>query len=179
MSEILDVVNDNDQVIGRAERYDVHRIGLVCRLVYVCFYTSKGEVILQKRSATKKNDAGKLTTTVSGHVTSGQDYEQAAIKESFEETGIKVDADRLKSIGIVRADYRQGEYISNAMRGLFAYQFDGRLEDLKIEAVDGGGFVKVPIDELARRLDSEPNAFATIMLDKVGRDLLQSIKTLI
>jgi isopentenyldiphosphate isomerase len=52
MSEILDIVNDNDEVIGQAERDEVHRIGLVCRLAYVCFYTAGGEVILQKRSDT-------------------------------------------------------------------------------------------------------------------------------
>ena len=72
MSEILDVVNENDEVIGQAERDEVHSKGLLCRLVYVRFYTTDGKVILQKRSASKKNDPGKLTTTVSGHVASGQ-----------------------------------------------------------------------------------------------------------
>lgn len=54
MSEILDVVNDNDEVIGQAERDRVHSEGLVCRLVYVCFYTAKGEIILQRGAILKR-----------------------------------------------------------------------------------------------------------------------------
>ena len=179
MSEILDVVNERDELIGHAERDEVHRLGLVCRLAYVCFYTADREVILQKRSDTKKNDAGKLTTTVSGHVASGQDYLEAAVRETLEESGVEVEASDLTSLGVVRADYIQGTYLSNAMRGLFAYKFDGSITDLKVEDIDGAGFVKLPIEELERQLDSEPEKFATVLTDKVGRDLVQGIKSLL
>jgi len=179
MSEILDVVNENDEVIGQAERDEVHRIGLVCRLIYVCFYTANGEVILQKRSDTKKNDAGKLTTTVSGHVASGQSYLEAAVRETLEESGVEVAASDLTSLGVVRADYIQGTYLSNAMRGLFVYKFNGGVADLKVEDGDGAGFVILPIEELERQLDSEPEKFATVLTDKVGRDLVQGIKALL
>lgn len=146
MSEILDVVNDQDEIIGQAERDEVHRIGLVCRLAYVCFYTANREIILQKRSTTKKNDPGKLTTTVSGHVVSGQDYLEAAVRETLEETGVEIEANDLTAMGVVRADYVQGDYLSNAMRGLFSYQFDGNVSDLKVEDGDGAGFVTLPIE---------------------------------
>lgn len=179
MSEILDIVNDDDEVIGQAERDEVHRIGLVCRLAYVCFYTANGEVIFQKRSDTKKNDAGKLTTTVSGHVGSGQDYLEAAVRETLEESGVEVETSDLTSLGVVRADYVQGEYLSNAMRGLFAYKYDGSISDLKVEDGDGAGFEILPIDELENQLDSEPDKFATVLTDKVGRDLVQGIKNLL
>lgn len=176
MSEILDIVNDRDEVVGQAERDEVHRIGLVCRLAYVCFYTVNREVILQKRSTTKKNDPGKLTTTVSGHVASGQDYLEAAVRETLEETGIKVKADDLTAMGVVRADYVQGDYLSNAMRGLYGYQFNGDVSNLKVEEGDGAGFVALPLEELEKQLDTEPEKFATVLTDKVGRYLIQKIK---
>lgn len=179
MREILDVVNENDEVIGQAERDEVHRVGLVCRLIYVCFYTANKEVILQKRSDTKKNDAGKLTTTVSGHVASGQSYLEAAVRETLEESGVEVEASDLTSLGVVRADYIQGAYLSNAMRGLFAYKFNGNIADLRVEDGDGAGFVILPIEELERQLDSEPEKFATVLTDRVGRDLVQGIKALL
>lgn len=99
MSEILDIVNEHDEVIGQAERDEVHRKGLLCRLVYVCFYTSTGEIILQKRSLAKKNDPGKLTTAASGHVSSGQTYLMAAVRESLEETGVVIDERDLVDLG--------------------------------------------------------------------------------
>lgn len=179
MSEILDIVNDNDEVIGQAERDRVHREGLVCRLVYICFYTTDRKVILQKRSATKKNDPGKLTTTVSGHVSSGQTYIEAAIRETLEETGVTLLLNDLHSLGIVRADYVQGRYISNAMRSLFAYKFTGTLANLKVEDGDGAGFEEFDIDALAKELETNPGKFADILTDKVGKNLVRGVESLL
>lgn len=178
MSEILDIVNEHDEVVGQAERDEVHRVGLVCRLVYVCFYTADGKVILQKRSLTKKNDPGRLTTTVSGHVGSGQTYLEAAVRETFEETGVEIEADDLVDLGVVRADYVQGTYLSYAMRGLFAYKFDGAIADLKVEDGQGAGFVSISIEELEKQLGTEPDVFAMVLADKVGQDLVQKLKQL-
>lgn len=179
MSEILDIVNEKDEVIGQAERDEVHRVGLVCRLIYVCFYTANGEVILQKRGLKKKNDPGRLTTTVSGHVSTGQSYLEAAVRETLEESGIEVSAEDLILLGVVRADYTQGEYLSNAMRGMFAYKFDGDISELKVEDGEGAGFAVLPIEELEKQLDTDPDTFATVLADKPGRDLLQGIKNLL
>lgn len=179
MSEILDVVNDNDEVIGQAERDRVHREGLVCRLIYVCFYTANREVILQKRSTTKKNDPGKLTTAVSGHVSSGQSYLQAAVRETYEETGVEVRAEELHDLGVMRADYIQGDYLSYAQRALFAYPLDGKASDLKVEDGDGAGFETFDIDELETELENNPDRFAVVLTDKVGKSLIQSVKKLL
>lgn len=179
MSEILDIVNEHDEVIGQAERDEVHRTGLLCRLVYVCFYTSTREIILQKRSLTKKNDPGKLTTAASGHVGSGQNYLTAAIREAFEETGVVIDEHDLIDLGVVRANYTQGSYISNAMRGFFAYRFDGDVADLKIEEGDGAGFVAMPIEELESGLKGQPEEYAIMLTDQVGKDLIQKIKAIL
>lgn len=179
MSEILDIVNDNDEVIGQAERDEVHRVGLVCRLVYVCFYTADGRVILQKRSDTKKNDAGKLTTTVSGHVASGQSYLEAAIRETLEESGVDVQGGDLVSLGVVRADYVQGEYLSNAMRGLFALKFTGEINEIKVEEGEGAGFIVLSLEEFEQQLAREPQRFAAVLTGEIGRNLIQGIRKLV
>jgi len=144
----------------------------------VCFYTEDGSLIFQERSLTKKNDPGKLTTTVSGHVGSGQSYIEAAIRETFEETGITVDEHDLINLGVVRADYTWGNYISNAMRGLFAYKFDGDVTDLKIEEEEGAGFVVLSVRDLEVQLHTDPEKFAMVLSDQVGKDLIQAIKHL-
>lgn len=179
MSEILDVINENDEIIGQAERDEVHSKGLLCRLIYVCFYTSDRKVILQKRSASKKNDPEKLTTTVSGHVGSGQGYLDAAVRETLEETGVEITANDLNDLGVIRADYVQGDYLSYAMRGFFAYKFDGNISDLKVEDGDGAGFVSFHIDELANKLQNAPDEFAAVLTDEPGRKLIDGIRKLL
>lgn len=179
MSEILDVVNEQNEIIGQAERDEVHGKGLLCRLVYVCFYTPSGEVLLQKRSLTKKNDPGKLTTAVSGHVGTGQDFIEAALREAYEETGIEIDPNNLTNLGAIRANFTQGSYISNAFRGLFAYEFTGTIADLKVEDGEGAGFASMHVDELERQLQENPKDFAISLSGELGTKLVQGVKRLI
>lgn len=144
--------------------------------MYVCFYTANREVIFQKRSDTKKNGSGKLTTTVSGHVASGQSYAEAAVRETLEETGIQISPDDLKNLGVIRDDYAQGDYLSNAMRGLFAYKFDGTIADLKVEDGEGAGFEVFDIDELEIELEASPNKFADVFTGECGKKIIQGLK---
>ena len=89
-SALYDVVDENDQVIGQATKERLHKEGLMHRGVNVIFYTKAGMVILQRRSATKNTFPNKLDPTVGGHVDAGETYEQAALKEVAEETGLKL-----------------------------------------------------------------------------------------
>ena len=172
MSELLDIVDENDKVVGQAERDEVHSKGLVCRLIYVCFYTSDGKIILQKRSDNKKNDPGKLITTVSGHVGSGQSYAEAVVRETAEETAITIDVDNLVDLGPIRIDYEQNGYISKAMRRLYIYNFEGNITDLQVEADEGAGFVAMSIEEFKKSLRFEPAKFAKILSGKLGDQLI-------
>ncbi len=113
---------------------------------------------------------------MSGHVASAQNYLEAAVRETLEETGVEVEASDLVDMGVVRADYVQGDYLSNAMRGLFGYEFSGNVSDLKVENGDGAGFVGLPIEVLEKQLDTEPERFATVLTDTVDKGLVQKIK---
>lgn len=179
MAEILDVVNERDEVIGQAERDEVHKTGLMCRMAYVCFYTVNKEIILQRRSLSKKSHPGKLTTTVSGHVASGDTYHETAIKETFEETGVVIDPAKLTDLGVVHANYIENEtYLSNAMRALYAYQYDGDIYDLKVENGEGAGFELMAIDEFKQRSKSNPEEFVTLVVDQHGQEMIRKIEEL-
>ncbi|MFW5880389.1 MAG: NUDIX hydrolase [Spirochaetota bacterium] len=89
MAEILDIVNEADEVIGRASRADVHgNPALIHRVAHVLVFTSEGELFLQRRSPTKDVQPNKWDTSVGGHVDAGETYEDAARREMGEELGI-------------------------------------------------------------------------------------------
>ena len=90
-TEIFDIVNDRDEVIGSASREEVHRKGLKHRSVHLLIFNRKGEVLLQKRSVQKDTFPDTWDSTVSGHVDSGENYDESVIRESFEEMGIEFD----------------------------------------------------------------------------------------
>jgi isopentenyl-diphosphate delta-isomerase type 1 len=90
--DIFDIVNERDEVIGRAPRSEVHARGLLHRAVHVLVFNSRGEVFLQKRSMKKDRQPGVWDSSCSGHVDSGEDYDQTAVRELQEEIGLKLKA---------------------------------------------------------------------------------------
>ena len=88
--EIFDVVNERDEVVGRAPRREVHRTGLKHRAVHVFALNSRGEVFLQKRSMSKDTSPGLWDSSASGHLDCGEDYDACAIRELREEIGLNV-----------------------------------------------------------------------------------------
>src|SRR5260370_28968628 len=86
--EIFDVVDENDRVIGRAPRSVVHAEKRLHRAVHVFVFNSRGELLLQKRSATKDEYPLCYTSSASGHLSAGEDYETAAPRELEEELGL-------------------------------------------------------------------------------------------
>ena len=86
--EYLDIVNDNDQVIGNAPRPEIYEKKLTHRIVHVIVFNDTGEMALQLRSSNVKFCPLHWSTTVGGHVLAGESYEQAAKRECKEEVGI-------------------------------------------------------------------------------------------
>jgi isopentenyl-diphosphate delta-isomerase type 1 len=88
--EIFDIVNEQDEVIGRLARRMVHREGHKHRAVHVLVFDSGGRIFLQKRSMTKDTFPGAWDSSASGHVDSGEDYDACAVRELREELGLTV-----------------------------------------------------------------------------------------
>jgi isopentenyldiphosphate isomerase len=89
--ELLTRVSDDDSVVlGPVERRLVHgNPELVHRSAHVLIvHPADGTLLLQKRSALKDTQPGKWDTSVGGHVSFGQSYEEAALREAEEELGI-------------------------------------------------------------------------------------------
>lgn len=97
--EIFDVCDETDRVIRQAPRSVVHANRWLHRSVHVFVFNSQGELLLQKRSASKDEDPLKYTSSASGHLHAGEDYDEAARRELDEELGIQAGVRRLTKFG--------------------------------------------------------------------------------
>ncbi len=89
-SEKLEIVDAGGNVIGLAERSELHlNPDLIHRVVHVLVFNKSGEMLLQKRSLKKDVAPGKWDTSVGGHVNPGEDILAAARREMEEELGIE------------------------------------------------------------------------------------------
>lgn len=89
--EIFDVVNQNDEVVGAASQKDVYEQQLTHRIAHIMILNDRGDILLQKRGETCSYLPGFWSTSVGGHVRSGEMYEEGARREAQEELGITVD----------------------------------------------------------------------------------------
>jgi isopentenyldiphosphate isomerase len=90
--EILDLVDDNDVVVGSKPRREVLEEGLSnFRVINAFIVNSKGELWIPRRTASKKMFPLCLDIGVGGHVESGMTYDETLKKEVQEEINLDID----------------------------------------------------------------------------------------
>lgn len=85
--EYFDVVDDQDQVIDRLPRAEVHARGLKHRATHIFLFNENGQLFLQKRSMSKDCFPGLWDSSAAGHVDPGESYDACAGRELQEELG--------------------------------------------------------------------------------------------
>lgn len=89
-AEWVDLVNRDNEVIGRALRSEVRQKNLLHRGIAVLVKNSRGEVYVHQRTATKDLFPSLYDMFVGGVVGSGEEYLPAALREAREELGVEV-----------------------------------------------------------------------------------------
>jgi isopentenyl-diphosphate delta-isomerase type 1 len=154
VSDIFDVVDREDRVIGRAPRAEVHARQLLHRAVHVLVHDDAGRLFLQKRSLGKDTFPGCWDSSCSGHVDTGETYEIAARRELSEELGFADATLPLRPIVKLAAAPETGHefiqiYALGPTRGPFV---------LHPEEISDGRWI-VPA-ELTVEIESAPEAYA-------------------
>lgn len=91
IDEFLDIVDKDDNVIGRKRRSEIYAEGLSnFRVVNVFIINSKGELWIPRRTATKRIFQLCLDVSMGGHVDSGETYEEALKRETSEELNFDI-----------------------------------------------------------------------------------------
>jgi isopentenyldiphosphate isomerase len=88
MQEMFDIVDEENNIIGESTRKEAHKKGLIHKSVMFFVFNKKGQLLLNKRSITKEFNRGAYSIVLGGHVSKGQTYGEAVIREAKEEGGI-------------------------------------------------------------------------------------------
>ena len=151
MTEYLDLVNENDEVIGRVSRQECHRSDLcIHRSVYIFLMNNRKELFLQKRVESKDIYPGFYTGSASGHVDQGERYLEAAQRELKEELGVTAP---IKEV----CKFRSFTKIEKEISTLYLCRYDGRLE-LNRDEISEGLFM--PLYSIREEMKSGKKKFA-------------------
>ena len=97
--EYLDIVNENNKVIGKTTKKEIYDRKLPHRIVHIIVVNPEtSKIYLQKRSDTVSFLPGYYSTSAGGHVRSGESYEEAAKRELKEELGLEIPIFKLKDL---------------------------------------------------------------------------------
>ena len=147
--EYLDVVDENNQLTGKTEeRNIIHEKGIWHREVAVWIMNEKGEILLQKRAANKRQEPNKWAICA-GHVEAGESVEDSMIREMEEELGIKVNMNQLEFLKIYK---KQNDIPNDNIKNYnFQYMYflktNWNIEDYKIQLEELSEIKYVPFTE--------------------------------
>ncbi len=155
MKEIIDIVDKNDRVIGKAEREVCHKKGLKHRIAAVWVFNDKGEILVQKRSSKAETHPDKLDHSAAGHVKSGTTCLDAAKCELKEELGIRC---KLKKTAKFENKSIDRGKISNHLFTLF---FCIKNKGFKIDRNEVGDIKFYKVSEIDKKIKKHPNQFCS------------------
>ncbi|HYD50404.1 MAG TPA: NUDIX domain-containing protein [Terriglobales bacterium] len=87
-AEIVDIVDEEDVVVGVALRPHMRRHRLLHRAVYILVFNSASELLIHQRTAIKDVYPSHWDIAFGGVVGAGESYEVAAERELAEEAGL-------------------------------------------------------------------------------------------
>lgn len=150
-SEIFDVVNDKNEVIGQRTRGEVHAQKLLHRAVHIFVVNKRGQIYLQQRSHLKDVSPLKWDSSAAGHLDAGESYAVAAVRELGEEVGIEVESTALV------AEIPAGDNTDHEFVQLRVAQHDGPIKCLPEEIAAGAWFKP---EDISAWVEARPQDFA-------------------
>ena len=140
--ELLDIRNEDGSLTGQVmEREEVHSSGALHGTSHVWLIREKKggscDVLLQKRAKDKDAYPGCFDISSAGHIPAGQDYLESAIRELYEELGIRAGEEGLIFIGMHSAFCREifhgKPFLNNEVSKVYIYKEEIKDEDIHIQ----------------------------------------------
>lgn len=146
--EIFDVVDSSDCVIGSKPRSQVHAENLLHRSVHVLAISQHKKIFLQFRGPDRDCAPSVWDSSVGGHLHSGENYDEAILRETQEELGITLDSVPEKLFKIDASPNTGYEFC-----WVYRIFHDGPFEIDPSEAADARWFTR---KELEKMIQDEP-----------------------
>lgn len=141
MNDRVILVDELDNEIGVCEKLAAHRRGLLHRAISIFVFSSRGEILLQKRARQKYHSGGLWSNTCCSHPRPGESIEAAAHRRLKEEMGFDCPLEKVHSF-VYRVEF-ENELVEHEFDHVLVGVYDGvpvvnpnEAENWKWEAVD-------------------------------------------
>lgn len=180
--ELLDELNEEGNPTGRTiSRNLAHKTGAWHASSHIWMYNKRGEVLLQCRASDLYVYPGLYDISVAGHVPAGQNPDQAAVREIFEEIGLKVDQNQLKKVAVVKVLHKmpeKPEFDSREFDHLYLLRFNRDISKLRLQKEEVSGLKYMDIDRFESELSDPvlskkyvPHSYYPLIIRAIKKEL--------
>ncbi|GAB3889565.1 isopentenyl-diphosphate Delta-isomerase [Spirosoma agri] len=149
------LVNEQDEILGTAEKLAVHESGDLHRAFSVLIFNDQGEYLLQQRAHEKYHSGGLWSNTCCGHPSHPHDTAEQAQQRLYEEMGFRTTLKPLFSF----------RYHAELPNGLTEHEFDhvfmGHYQGpIPFNSDEACAVRWIAPDDLAQEMRSAPHTFS-------------------
>ncbi len=160
--EYLDILDEKGEFTNKiASREECHEKGYWHRAVYCFIFNNNGDVLLQKRSASKKLWPNLWDVTAGGHVLAGEFGEQALIREVKEELGIEIESENIRYLVGSSSTNIQGNIINNHYNECYIVTKDVDIKDVKLQSEEVSEIKWISKEEIIDRINNDYDGITT------------------
>ena len=143
--EYFDILDENGNKTGKTKlRSEVHRDGDWHKAVHIWIINDNGDVLLQRRCATKDSNPNMLDISSAGHLSAGDDSLTGALRELKEELNLDINPEDLHFIKTLKRTKYTATFINNEFDDLYIVRTNKKIDDMKFQKEEISEIMYVP-----------------------------------
>ena len=157
MAEYFDILDENGNLTKKTKlRSEVHRDGDWHKAVHIWIINENGDVLLQRRCATKDSNPNMLDISSAGHLSAGDNSLDGAIRELSEELGLEVSKEELKFIKTLKKSARYTEtFINNEFSDVYILRTNKSVDEMKFQESEISEIFYVPYKKFKQMVENK------------------------
>ena len=159
IEELIDIVTKNGELTGEfATKSKIHKKGYYHNTAHIWLYTKSKQILLQQRAKTKAIYPLLWDVSVAGHIDSGENITQGALREIKEEIDLSLTENCLIKIGVFECfkTYANG-MIDNEFHHTFIGELNVSIDLLNPQKEEVEALKLVSFDDFEKLLNNSKN----------------------
>ena len=154
--EYFDILDEKGNKTGKIKlRNEVHRDGDWHKGVHIWIINNDGEILLQRRCATKDSNPNMLDLSSAGHLSAGDNSQEAAIRELKEELNFDVKPSDLQFITTLKRSSKYTEtFINNEFDDIYIIRTDKKIGDMNFQEEEISEIMYVPYNKFKEMVNN-------------------------
>lgn len=145
MKEIVDLYNEQGEIIGKVDKNEAHKKGLLHKTIHAWILNKNNELLIQKRCSKKDYFPNVWDVSIGGHIDRGESSIDCVIREAREELGLNLRDSDIKYLFTVKEELTYKDINCREFADVFLIKKDIDITNLvyQEEEVEKTKFIKV------------------------------------